>query len=329
MTRSILILVLSLFTFTGCGGGSSSSAPSVSSSSSSSSVPPSMPKGDVTVNRVSWGPLDDQFGDLYLPTEAQASPFPLVVMIHGGCWQLPYGLEYTQALSHALALRGLAVWNIEYRRLGGGGEWPNLFKDVAKAADYVSELALSYPVDPQQVVSMGHSAGGHLALWLASRDKIDSASVLYSDAPLALSGAVSLAGVADLSSRVCSSIGQLLINADSLSPLGLGQRMANTSPIEMLPIGLPTLLIGGAADTIVPPRISQSYTDAALIAGDMSEYMVISGANHFDLIDPEFMDLTLLTDAVEGMVDSHSEYAGQFNVDFTMLRSPQSFLRCC
>ncbi|MCP8900905.1 alpha/beta hydrolase [Gilvimarinus xylanilyticus] len=297
---------------TGCGGQSSSSAPVTSSSSSLatissssvSSVPVTPPEeSELTVKQISWGDRSSQFGNLYLPQKTERTSLPVVVMIHGGCWREPYGLELQDALSRALAARDLAVWNIEYRRLGGGGEWPALFQDVASATDYLPQLAVDYPLDTSRVVSMGHSAGGHLALWLASRENIDAISPLYRSNPQLVAGAISLAGVADLEAPACGDSARRLIDAQALSPGALQYRLSNTSPINMLPTGVPTVLFSGTRDGIVVSSISEAYVDAAIKAGDTSEHLPITGADHFDLIDPLFMDVTLLADTVESMVE--------------------------
>ncbi|UTF61627.1 alpha/beta hydrolase [Gilvimarinus sp. DA14] len=274
------------------------------SSSSVSSLPVTPPEEpDLTVEQISWGDGNSQFGNLYLPQKTERTFLPVVVMIHGGCWSEPYGLVLQDALSRALAARGLAVWNIEYRRLGGGGEWPALFDDVANAIDYVPQLALKYPLDTSKVVSMGHSAGGHLALWLASRRNIDAGSPLFRSNPQLLAGAISLAGVADLEANACGDNAQRLIDAQALTPTTLQYRLSNTSPIKMLPTGIPTVLFSGTRDGIVVSSISEAYVEAATKAGDTSEHLLITGADHFDLIDPLFMDVTLLADIVESMVE--------------------------
>ena len=111
-----------------------------------------------------YGPGRQQVGDLYLPADGR--PRGTVVVIHGGFWQSMYGLDLGAATSADLAQRGWAAWNIEYRRLGDGGGWPNTFTDVAAAVDHLRRLD---GVDPGSVVTLGHSAGGQLAVWAASR----------------------------------------------------------------------------------------------------------------------------------------------------------------
>lgn len=295
----ILLLLLA-----GCGGGGQTPAsPPVASSSSmsSSSSVPSSPDRAVRVETLSWGTGPAQFGDLYRPTGEADEPLPVVVMIHGGCWQAQYDLSLQAGLSRALAERGFAVWNIEYRRLGNGGEWPVMFQDVARATDYLRTLAGDYPLDTARVTAVGHSAGGHLALWLAGRPTIDPDSAIHTPDPLALRGAVSLGGVADLTAGACGNAPRRIIEADQLDSAALSERLDNSSPRQMLPIDVPTRLLTGENDSTVAPSISIDYADAAQNAGDDSEHRVIDGANHFALIDAGFMDMDELAQTLRAL----------------------------
>src|SRR5262245_62366097 len=148
--------------------------------------------------RESYGSRAEQFGELWLPTGA--GPFPVVLLVHGGCWRntLP-GLEFVRSLAAAFVERGLAVWNVEYRRIGDdGGGYPGTFLDVAAAADFLRTLSRRRPLDLERVVAVGHSAGGHLALWLAGRSRIATASPLRASDPLMLRHLFCLGGLGDL-----------------------------------------------------------------------------------------------------------------------------------
>src|SRR5437667_5575746 len=135
-------------------------------------------------HRISYGSDQFQFCDLRLP--GNNGPHPVAIMIHGGFWRSIYGLEYLGHISAALTAAGIATWNIEYRRLGNpGGGWPGTFDDVANAAEHLRAIAGQFDLDLNRIISVGHSAGGHLAFWLASRKNI-------------LKAAISLAGVVDL-----------------------------------------------------------------------------------------------------------------------------------
>src|SRR3954469_3797173 len=144
--------------------------------------------------RIAYGPDPLHFGDLRVPTGG--GPHPVALVVHGGFWRNRYDLEHIGHLCAALTAEGVATWSIEYRRLGDtGGGWPGTFADVAAAAKYLRTLTPLYDLDLGRVVTMGHSAGGHLALWLAGCGKIAEGDPLHVADPLPLSGVVSLAGV--------------------------------------------------------------------------------------------------------------------------------------
>ncbi len=300
------ILVALLLVGCGGSGGDPSSpvspAPDPEPTEPSEENPPSPVTHGVELETIAWGTEPEQFGVLYRP-EAVTKP-PVVVMIHGGCWLAPYDLTLQNDLSQALAERGFAVWNIEYRRLGNGGAWPVLFQDVAAATDYLRVLAETHQLDLQKVAAMGHSAGGHLALWLQSRHKISSQSPLYTEQALELKGAVTLGGIGSLLSGSCSSRARQLIDADSLTAAELELRLAASSPIHMLASGARSVLISGEDDGIVPPRVSQDYVEAAVAAGDFSEHLIIDNAGHFDLINSNFMDMALLENSLRRVLAS-------------------------
>ncbi len=139
-------------------------------------------------HRIPYGPDASQFGDLWLPLrESQTSiptPHPLVVFFHGGWWKSAYDLGHASHLCAAFRRAGIAVWSIEYRRVGfTGGGWPHTFHDATAGLDFVTKLAKRYPLDPSRVITAGHSAGGHLALWVAGRYHINARSELFLPRP--------------------------------------------------------------------------------------------------------------------------------------------------
>ena len=240
--------------------------------------------------RAQYGDRAEQFGELWLPTGA--GPFPVVLLVHGGCWRntLP-GLEFVRSLAAVLQARGVAVWNVEYRRIGDdGGGYPGTFLDVAASADYVRALAREYPLDPRRVVAVGHSAGGHLALWLAGRPRIPATSPLRSGDPLPLRHAFSLGGLGDLKAMhayagdvVCGpGTVPLLTGAAARS----GDPYEDTSPVNLLPLGIPATMIVGAYDAALPPFFNASYRDVASTKGDTVRVIVQADAGHFDVIAP-------------------------------------------
>jgi acetyl esterase/lipase len=236
-------------------------------------------------HRIAYGADSLQFGELRLPPGK--GPHPVVIVVHGGCWFAEYDLNHLAAFSAALTKLGAATWSLEYRRVGDkGGAWPGTFQDVARGADYVRELAKKYPLDVRRVVVVGHSAGGQLALWLAARHRLPKESVLYTPDPLRPSGVVALAAVSDLR-KFRPDCGDSVTKLLGGSPEEFGARYAETSPIELLPTGVPLRLIHGAQDKIVPVEMSREFEAVAKRKGDDGRLTVIENAGHFELIAPQ------------------------------------------
>lgn len=238
----------------------------------------------------SYGTAAQQFGELRLPMGR--GPFPVAIILHGGCWIASYAnVHNTAALADALRNAGVATWNIEYRRYGDpGAGWPGTFADVAMAADHLRTLAARYPLDLTRVISVGHSAGAHLALWLAARVKLPPESPLYRATPLPLRGVLALAGPGDL--RDFSAYDRQVCGAPVVhwllggSPDRVAERYAQASPAALLPFGIPQVLIVGEADAIMPESSRQAYAAVARTAGDRVEVQVVPHAGHFELIAP-------------------------------------------
>ena len=248
--------------------------------------------------RLAYGDHPVCFGDLRLPPGD--GPFPVVVLIHGGCWLAEYDLGYMAGLAAAITAEGYATWTIEYRRVGEeGGGWPGTFADVAAAADHVRVLARSYPLDTGRVVAVGHSAGGHLALWLGARRVLAADDPLRGDDPLALAGVVSLAGIPDLAAynapEGCGSAVPGLLGGD---PTAHPERLRRASPIELLPLGVPQVLIAGGRDTIVPAEHARAYAVAG--AADSISVVVVDAAGHFELVTPKGRAWRELRQALRG-----------------------------
>ncbi len=253
--------------------------------------------------RISYGSDSLQFGELRLP--AGDGPHPVAVVIHGGFWRAAYSLDHIGHLATALTEAGVATWSLEYRRIGDpGGGWPGTFEDVGAGADFVRQLAKSAALDLGRIAAIGHSAGGHLALWLASRSELPRGIPLAVNDPLPLSGIVSLAGVADLRRAWELELSNTVV-ADLLggSPADVTERYRLTSPIERLPLGLPQYLVHGNDDPIVPFEISESYTLRAQEEGDDARLVRIEGAGHFELIDPRSDAWPSVADAVLNILE--------------------------
>jgi acetyl esterase/lipase len=242
--------------------------------------------------RVHYGDASSQFADLWLPSGSGSHP--VVVLMHGGCWRadLP-GLELTAYAAEDLRRHGIAVWNVEYRRLGEpGGGYPGTFEDIANAFDALRKLANAKRLYLGNVVAAGHSAGGHLALWAAARPRLPKSSPLYRDNPLPIKAVVSLAGIGDLSvyraqgPPACGGAGVIDL-LDGTASRGPWDVFKDTSPAELLPIGVPQAIISGALDPIVPAAFGRAYAAKAIAAGDPVQEITIDDAGHFELIDPE------------------------------------------
>jgi acetyl esterase/lipase len=241
--------------------------------------------------RIPYGPGPSQFGELWLPDRPGRRP--VVVMIHGGCWTASMADLGTMNLAaEDLADRGVAVWNIEYRRLGEpGGGYPGAFQDVAAAIDHLRVLAPKYRLDLRNLAAVGHSAGGHLALWAAARPGLPASSPLRTPRPLPIRGVVSVAGLADLEalqaapgSHGCGPepIASLVGQASAARP----DVFADTSPGAMRSSALRQISIHGRLDRIAPVAVGEGYTARARARGERAELSVEAEAGHFELITP-------------------------------------------
>jgi acetyl esterase/lipase len=238
--------------------------------------------------RLPYGNDPLQHADLYLPKTK--GYHPVVVLIHGGCWlgELP-GSELMAPMIEPLRAKGFAVWNIEYRRLGQkGGGYPGTFSDAADAVDALEFIASSDHLDLNHLVVVGHSAGGHLAAWVAARRRIGTRSPVYSAAPLAVHGVVSLSGILDLQSYRTTGPGACGGPATIDGLVGTRRDpFADTSPAALLPLGVHQWIVSGGSDRIVPPSFGHAYAKRARDAGDPVEDIEIPAAGHFDMIDPQ------------------------------------------
>jgi acetyl esterase/lipase len=231
--------------------------------------------------RLVYGADPNQFIDLRLPSPRQKnnSPSPLVINIHGGFWRARYNLDHTGHLCAALTARGLATANLEYRRVGNeGGGWPGTFADIRSAYGFLLQNARQHNLDATKAVVMGHSAGGQLALCLAAHEPT-------------LTRGVSLAGVIDLQRAY-----QLHLSNDAVveflhgTPAEVPDHYREADPLQLSIPQARQWIISGLADEIVPPDFSRDYVSAKKKrSGKLKEdvnLLEISGAGHFDLIDP-------------------------------------------
>lgn len=236
-------------------------------------------------HRYQYGEGEFQFVDLRLP-EGEG-PFPVVILVHGGCWLAQYGLRPLDAMAESLTDAGVATWTLEFRRVGNeGGGWPGTFQDVASGTDYLREVAAENNLDLNRVIVSGHSAGGHLALWLGARHKLPEASELYVENPLALAAVVALAPAADLEltwrNQTCGDSAQKLVGG---SPEEFPQRYFDGSAAALLPLGIPQVIVNGDHDEgwLI---VSRAYQAKAKSLGETVKIIVPPNAGHFELVIP-------------------------------------------
>lgn len=235
-----------------------------------------------TMQTIQYGASVDQQADLYL----SATPRPPVVcLLHGGFWRMPYGRDQMAAIANDLVAHGLAVWNMEYRRLGAPqAAWPATMDDVAAGIDHLADLCVGgVDVDLDRVIVVGHSAGGHLALWAAGR----SHSRNTSSPGVRIRAVVGLAPVADLTEAYVRKVGgEVVVELLGGTPSQYPDRLRAASPMEMLPLRVRQFILHGTADDAVPIELSRCYARAAEAAGDAVELIELPGTGHMEYLDP-------------------------------------------
>jgi acetyl esterase/lipase len=237
--------------------------------------------------QIAYGDAPSQFGESRFP--AGEGPHPVVMLIHGGCWREKYGVDHIAPIAADLARHGVATWAIEYRRLGEpGGGWPGTFEDIAAALEKLEDLGDEYPLDTERVVVAGHSAGGHLALWLASRDRLPADHPWHAISHRDLAGVVGLSPITDLAeyaagSGDCNTAVPILLGEDSAR---YAERLALASPDRIMPPTVPVRLIHGREDDTVPLSQTLVYSSNVNEAGGDSRHLVLDGTGHFELIAP-------------------------------------------
>ncbi|NYE63376.1 acetyl esterase/lipase [Duganella sp. 1224] len=241
--------------------------------------------GPSPTRHVAYGAAPSQFAELFQPSGD--GPFPVAVIIHGGCWTKEFGgITQMRNMAGDLAGQGIAVWNVEYRRYDEeGGGYPGMYHDVATAMDRLRGLAPQHHLDLSRIVLVGHSAGGHLAQWAASRARLPRTSPLYVADPLPVPEVISLGGLADLRNEqalIKTSCDRDIAQLAGVASAARPDIFSDTSPAEMLPVGVRTVLIHGELDTISPLRVGQDYARRAQAAGDAAEVVSLPGGSHYD-----------------------------------------------
>jgi acetyl esterase/lipase len=249
---------------------------------------------------IRYGDDQMQVVDLWLP--AGKGPHPTVLMVHGGCWQTEVAdRRIMNWIADDLRDRGIAVWNIDYRGVDrAGGGYPGTFHDVAAAADALRSHAKAHNLDISRLVATGHSAGGHLALWLAARRSakakpsnllIPRGSPILSADPLRIQTVVSLGGLPDLELAATppgSGCGVEVIEK-LVGPPTLSKRQvyADTSIPNLAPLGVRQVLVNGLQDRIIPTFYAEDYARKMLAAGDTVDVRMVDRTGHVELIAPD------------------------------------------
>ncbi len=226
-----------------------------------SSEPGPAASAEAVRERIEYGAEPDNFGWLQLPAVvAPEAGFPVVVLVHGGFWRQGFDLSLMDDLADDLAARGYASWNIEYRRVDGAGGWPQTGDDVAAAIEYVSTLADDWPLDTSRVVTVGHSAGGHLALWALGQE-----NEIHVQGSIGLGAVVQLDFFRESQGLLGGTIDEVPEVYEDAAPVLDPERV---------------VLVQGGADGIVPIESLELARDAGITI------IEVAGENHFALIDP-------------------------------------------
>lgn len=258
--------------------------------------------GDGPTASYRYGDHANQVVDLYLPDGD--GPWPVVALLHGGFWRAGFDRGLMEPLARDLVAGGYAAWNIDYRSSADeGGGWPGTFEDVADALDRLAEVAGEHALDLERVITVGHSAGGTLSLWAAARGDF-AEGVPGADPEVTVCGAVSLAGVLNLVAAWYEDLGMGAVDA----LMGGGPRddraiYRQASPEDLVPFGVPQLVVHGTGDPIVPPAQSIAYEAKASEAGDPVELLLLDGADHFDVIDPDGKPWAAVTSRLGGLCE--------------------------
>ena len=253
---------------------------------------------------ISYGADPLQVADLWLP--AGPGPHPTVLMVHGGCWQTEIAdRTIMNWIAEDLRRRGIAVWNIDYRGVDRpGGGYPGTFRDAAAAADALRAEAAHYRLDLSRLVAVGHSAGGHLALWLAGRPRLPHSSPLRGADPLPIYEAISLGGLPDLEEAARSENG---CGNEVIGRL-TGGHFADTSVPRLAPLGRPQVLINGREDRIIPLAYAEGYARPMRASGDDVRVRIIDRTGHVELVAPETAAWAAAAEEIERALHIHRRH---------------------
>jgi acetyl esterase/lipase len=258
-------------------------------------------------HRIAYGTEPSHYGELRIP--AGRGPHPLVVLIHGGCFKAAFATAKAfGAMADALKADGIASWNIEYRRLGEPGSgWPGTYLDVGHGVDHVRAISNEYHLDLARVAVVGHSAGGHLAMWTAARSRLNKSSELYVGDPLSVRGVMNLAGPVDMTANIP---GYEALCGDPVvtsllggTPADVPEHYAQASAIKLLPLAIPQVFVVGSHEEFVPLPLVDAYVAGASAAGDHVQRILIPGAGHFEIASPRAFTWPQVKSAIVALLD--------------------------
>jgi acetyl esterase/lipase len=243
-----------------------------------------LPRPEPTLH-VAYGEAPTQGVDVFLPEGP--GPHPVAVLIHGGCWSATTaGREQMRHLGPELTRRGIAVWSIGYRRANeAGGGYPGTYQDVASALDRLAEHAHTHRLDLSRVVLAGHSAGGHLALWAASRGSVPTGSPLHGAPRFVPRAVISLGGVGDLATF--ARFVPVLCGPGIVERLAPADKLAEVSPAALALSTGSVVMVSGVLDRLVPPWVAHDYVRTLKTKPVPAPRLVnVPDAGHFDLVTP-------------------------------------------
>lgn len=245
--------------------------------------------------------------DLYLPGAAGDDATPVVVLIHGGSWQNHVGADSFVTFARRLAQRGLAVFNVEYRRVGSGGGWPTTFTDVAAALDSIPSIADNlHQLDIKHAVVVGHSAGAQLAVWAGTRHRL-SGDRLGANPRFTPTHIISLAGPLDM--RRAVELGDTrIVRVLGGPPAEFPERYAEVDPIQNLDPSIGVIAVNGTADTLVPYVLATDYVTADNAAGGRARAVILPRQTHSSLVDPKSRAFTQIIELITRTAnDAHND----------------------
>ena len=228
--------------------------------------------------RIPYGPDPEQYAELTQPDSSGGTALHpgVAVIIHGGYWRSKHTAELGRPGARDLTGRGFTCWNLEYRRAGNGGGWPETFNDIGDGIDALGPAAREYGLDLSRITVLGHSAGGQLAVWAAAR----------SGAAVPVTGVVSQAGVLNMAQALALELSDGAVrNFLGSAPENDGDRYRSADPLQLLPLSVPVVALHSDSDSHVPFSCSSTFVDAALASGSPAELRMITG-DHFAPITP-------------------------------------------